>query len=104
MQPMIGTTLQCQRCGAHVPVPGELYVLTVRCTYCGLDQPVPDAAARQRALQQQQQSAAVMGMVNQSVKAGMNMTKWIMIGTAIFVFVIFGIVAASIAASFMNAN
>ncbi len=90
-------TLQCQRCGAHVPVPPELHILSLRCQYCGLDQPVPDAASRQQALQQQMHSAQIMGHVQQSMKAGMNMGRWIMIGTMVFVFFIFIIVGLSIA-------
>ena len=90
-------TLQCQRCGAHVPVSPELHVLMLRCQYCGLDQPVPDAVARQHALQQQMHSAQIMGHVQQSMKAGMNMSRYIMIGTMVFVLFIFVIVGLSIA-------
>jgi len=81
--------MQCQRCGANVAVPPELHVLSARCAYCGLEQPVPDAAARQRQLQQLQHSAQIQASIQQSMQAGRSMTKWIMIGTFVFILIVF---------------
>jgi hypothetical protein len=86
--------MQCQRCGASVSVPPQFHVLSVRCNYCGLEQPVPDAAERQHQMQQHQHSAQIQASINQSMQAGRSMTKWIMLGTAVFVLMVFGIVIA----------
>jgi hypothetical protein len=81
--------MQCQRCGANVQVPPQIHVLSARCTYCGLEQPVPDAAQRQQQMQQQQHSAQIQASINQSMQGARSMTKWIMIGTFVFIIIVF---------------
>ena len=94
---------QCQRCGASVPVPADLSVLSMRCTYCGNEQPVPNFVERQRAAQQHQfqaqQQQQIMAHMQSAQQAGRSMQKMIFLFVGVILLVSLGFTAFTMARS-----
>jgi hypothetical protein len=60
------STIQCPSCGAHVPVPPELAMLTAPCPYCRTAILLPDQPARQAAVERMQERSFQEQMAQQA--------------------------------------
>lgn len=67
--------VDCARCGAAMPVPGDISVVVLTCRYCGAQRPAPDLEARRRALSEQARSDDQRRFSNQIQQEVVNTTR-----------------------------